>query len=88
VAGKTGTSRKLVRNPATGRMSYGDVFCASFAGFVPARNPRMVMVISFDRVSGPRHGGGNVAAPVFRRTMSRVLQTLNIPPDFPEKLDK
>ena len=88
VAGKTGTSRRLVKDPVTGKWGYGNVFCASFAGFVPARNPRFVMIISFDRVTGPRHGGGNVAAPVFRRTMSKVLRVMNVPPDFPEKLER
>ena len=88
VAGKTGTSQKLVKDPATGKWGYGNVYCASFAGFVPARNPRLVMIISFDRVTGPRHGGGNVAAPVFKRTMSKVLRALNVPPDFPEKLER
>ena len=88
VAGKTGTSQKLTRDPATGKRYYGTEYCATFAGFVPARNPRLVMVITFDRVSGARHGGGNVAAPVFGRTMRRVLQVLNIPPDFPDKLEK
>ncbi len=88
VAGKTGTSQKLSRDPATGRMHYGSEYCATFAGFVPARNPRFVMVVTFDRVSGARHGGGNVAAPVFGRTAARILQVLNVPPDFPDKLDK
>ncbi len=88
VAGKTGTSRKLSRDPVSGKLRYGNEYCATFAGFVPARNPRLVMVITFDRVSGARHGGGNVAAPVFGRTAERVLQFLNVPPDFPEKLEK
>jgi cell division protein FtsI (penicillin-binding protein 3) len=69
-------------------MRYGSEYCATFAGFVPARNPRLVMIVTFDRVSGARHGGGNVAAPVFGRTMARVLQTLNIAPDFPDQLGK
>ena len=88
VAGKTGTAQKLSKDPVTGRWGYGTKYCASFAGFVPARNPELVMVISFDRVSGKLHGGGNVAAPVFSRVMSRVLQILNVRPDFPEKLEK
>lgn len=83
VAGKTGTSKKLVN----GRYSE-KYYCASFAGFVPARNPQFVMVITVDGVSGPRHGGSNVAAPVFHKTMSRVLQLMNVPPDFPDELDK
>lgn len=88
VAGKTGTSQKLVWDPVRRKNYYGNSYRATFCGFVPARHPALVMVITFDGVSGARHGGGNVAAPVFKRTMSRVLRTLNIPPDFPEKLEK
>jgi cell division protein FtsI/penicillin-binding protein 2 len=88
VAGKTGTSQKLVWDPVTRKNVYGRSYRATFCGFVPARRPELVMVITFDGLDGGRaHGGGNVAAPVFQRTMSRVLQLLNVPPDFPEKLE-
>lgn len=86
VAGKTGTSQKLKWNPDLRKMQYGNSYRATFCGFVPARHPEFVMVITFDGVSGARHGGGNVAAPVFKRTMSRVLRQLNVRPDFPEQL--
>ncbi|MBQ4329631.1 MAG: penicillin-binding protein 2 [Lentisphaeria bacterium] len=88
VAGKTGTAQKLVFDPVAKKRRYGNKYCASFCGFVPARNPALVMVISFDGVTGAVHGGGGVAAPVFKKTLSRVLRLLNVPPDFPEKLEK
>ena len=87
VAGKTGTAMKLITDPVTGRKRYGNKYCASFCGFVPARNPALVMVVSVDGVSGALHGGGAVAAPVFQKTLSRVLRQSNVPPDFPEKLE-
>lgn len=87
VAGKTGTAMKLITDPVTGKKRYGNKYCASFCGFVPARNPALVMVVSVDGISGALHGGGAVAAPVFRKTLSRVLRQLNVPPDFPEKLE-
>lgn len=81
VAGKTGTSRKYV--PGKG-YSAGEYF-ASFIGFVPAYNPRLVMLVTFDNPRGGSYGG-TVAGPVFSNTASRILKYWNVPPDFiPEK---
>ena len=88
VAGKTGTSQKISWDPVTRKPFYGNSYRATFCGFVPARRAELVMVITFDGVSGANHGGGNVAAPVFQRTMSRVLQLLNVQPDDPEALSR
>ncbi|MBR7121824.1 MAG: penicillin-binding protein 2 [Lentisphaeria bacterium] len=83
VAGKTGTAQ-IVQN---GRFS--DWYRASFCGFVPARNPRVLMAITIEGLPYSKpHGGGNVAAPVFQRVMSRVLRYLNVPPDYPEQLNR
>lgn len=87
VAGKTGTSRKIipaVRDPVTNKIirkshyAEGQYF-TSFAGFVPAHAPRLVMVITVDNPK-KGSGGGVVAAPVFRSTMERILRYLNIQP--------
>ena len=78
VAGKTGTSRKYV--PGKG-YSAGAYF-GSFVGFVPARNPRMVMVVTMDNPRGASYGGV-VSAPVFRATAERVLRYWNVPPEEP-----
>lgn len=87
VAGKTGTSRKnipAVRDPVTKKIirkshyAEGQYF-TSFAGFVPAHAPRLVMVITVDNPK-KGSGGGVVAAPVFRSTMERVLRYLNVQP--------
>ncbi len=77
VAGKTGTSRKYV--PGKGYAS-GQYF-ASFVGFVPARNPRLVMLVTFDNPRGASYGG-TVAGPVFSNAASRILKYWNVPPDF------
>jgi cell division protein FtsI/penicillin-binding protein 2 len=90
VAGKTGTSRKnieAVRDPVTKkiiRKSHYSLteYYASFAGFVPAHEPRLVMVVTVDRPRGSMYGG-TAAAPVFRRTMERTLRYLNIQPTEP-----
>jgi cell division protein FtsI (penicillin-binding protein 3) len=76
VAGKTGTAHKLIGG------SYGEnAYIASFAGFAPATQPRLVMVIMVDQPGGNAHFGGQVAAPVFSRVMSGAMRLLNIPPD-------
>lgn len=78
VAGKTGTAHKL------GSGGYADdEYIASFAGFAPASDPRLVMVVMIDNPSRGGHFGGDVAAPVFSRVMDGALRLLNIAPDAP-----
>lgn len=59
VAGKTGTAQK----PEAGGYSSTN-YVASFAGFMPAEDPAVSMVIVVDEPRG-HTGGGRVAAPVF-----------------------
>ena len=71
VAGKTGTARKLV----DGR--YVRRYMASFVGFLPASDPRVVIVVSIDE---PRTVyGGVAAAPVFSEIARHVIQRLGDP---------
>ncbi len=80
VAGKTGTAQKF--DPATG--TYSDTkHVASFAGYAPARNPKISAIVVIDEPQGP-DGGGEVAAPVFKRIMEQILRYESITPDFPE----
>ena len=76
VAGKTGTAAKPDPQAATRRRKY----VASFVGFVPASEPRLVILVSVDEPQGAIWGGV-VAAPAFRRSRSFALQYLEIPPD-------
>lgn len=76
VAGKTGTVHKIVN----GRYASNRYF-SLFAGMVPASNPRLAMVIIIDEPKSGAYYGGAVAAPVFGKTMGRVLRILNITPD-------
>lgn len=82
VAGKTGTSRKFVN----GAYSFREYF-ASFVGFVPAHDPKLVMVVTADNPKGASYGG-TVSGPIFAKTAERVLKLLNVPPDHPEDADK
>ncbi|MDH4133785.1 MAG: penicillin-binding transpeptidase domain-containing protein, partial [Gammaproteobacteria bacterium] len=76
VGGKTGTAHKLVNG------EYSDNrYIASFAGFAPASDPRLVMVVTVDEPAGGIYFGGQVAAPVFSRVMVDTLRLLNISPD-------
>ena len=79
VAGKTGTSRKYIEGVGYSHTKY----YASFAGFVPARSPKIVMVVATDSPKGSTYGG-IVSAPVFAKTAERVLKLLNVPPDHPD----
>jgi cell division protein FtsI (penicillin-binding protein 3) len=75
VAGKTGTTQKF--DPSIGGYS-STVHTSSFAGFVPADNPALSMIVVIDEPKGP-YSGGEVAAPVFREIASLVLRHLRIP---------
>lgn len=79
VAGKTGTVHKLGDNGYAERD-----YLAFFAGFAPASNPRLVMLVMIDEPTRGGYFGGEIAAPVFSRVMSGTLRLLNIPPDAPE----
>ncbi len=81
VAGKTGTAHIA---DATGYHRHE--YVASFAGFAPATDPRLVAVVVIRDPT--RHGyyGAQCAAPVFREVMTGALRILNIPPDNPETL--
>ena len=81
VAGKTGTSRKYV----VGKGYAAGAYFGSFVGFVPARNPRLVMVVTMDNPRGASYGGV-VSAPVFRSVAERVLRYWNVPPEEPSEV--
>ena len=74
IAGKSGTS-DVVEN---GKYIEGEAI-ASFAGFAPADDPRVVILVKIDRPQGEIFGG-IVAAPVFSRLMSQILPYLGVPP--------
>ncbi|MDA8361227.1 MAG: penicillin-binding protein 2 [Gammaproteobacteria bacterium] len=81
VAGKTGTA-----HIADADGYHRHQYVASFAGFAPATDPRLVAVVVIRDPT--RHGyyGAQCAAPVFREVMTGALRLLNIPPDNPETL--
>lgn len=72
VAGKTGTSEKIGIEGA---------YIASFAGFAPADNPQISILIAIDEPVG-EHGGAKVAAPIAGILLEKVLTYLNIEPQY------
>jgi len=79
VAGKTGTAHKLEGGV------YADRYVASFVGFAPASNPRLIVAVMIDEPSAGRYYGGEVAAPVFAQVMEGSLRTMGVAPDMPLK---
>ena len=76
VAGKTGTAEKVI--PGVGYSPTARM--ASFIGFLPAREPRLVGFVMLDHPRTQTHGG-QVAAPVFSAIMKKALLYLGVAPD-------
>ncbi len=74
VAGKTGTANRI--DPNTGKY-FG--YVASFVGFAPADNPKLVVLVTLDDPKTSIYGG-DTAAPVFSQIMSFALTSLRVPP--------
>ena len=75
-AGKTGTAQKV--SPNGGYMK--GKYVASFVGFAPADNPKVVVLVVLDEPVG-RYYGGEVAAPVFADVLRAALGRLGVRPD-------
>ena len=81
IAGKTGTSHKLV----DGRYAPND-YNASFVGFIPSRNPRVAIIVVLDSPHGGLYTGGPVSGPIFQKIAQAALRhfgiapTINAPP--------
>ena len=75
VAGKTGTAHKL----ENGR--YANKYVASFVGFAPVSDPRIIIAVMVDEPSAGKYYGGLVAAPVFSRIGGESLRALRVMPD-------
>ena len=67
VAGKTGTTQKLVNGEYS-----SSSHISSFVGYFPADNPEIIITIIID---DPKNGfyGGKVAAPIFQRIATRIM---------------
>jgi cell division protein FtsI (penicillin-binding protein 3) len=81
-AGKTGTAQiydyKL--------RQYTHTYNASFMGFAPVTNPRIVIVVTINGTEGTAGYGGPTSAPVFREVAAAGLRVMDVPKDLPEML--
>ena len=78
VAGKTGTAHKLENG------AYApDKYMASFVGFAPASEPRLIIAVMIDEPSAGQHYGGTAAAPAFAQVMQGALRLMAVPHDAP-----
>ena len=77
VAGKTGTSHKVRKGGGYAEKNYR----AIFAGYAPAHEPRIAMVVVVDDPKGSDYYGGLVAAPPFSKIADWSLKMLGVLPD-------
>lgn len=75
VAGKTSTAQW-----ESDRSRY----TASFVGFAPAGDPRLLALVVADRPRGKSHYGGTVAAPAVAYVLEKSLSYQRVPKDRPE----
>jgi len=73
VAGKTGTAQV----PGPGGYQAGK-YVSSFAGFAPADNPRIAVLVMVAEPQG-QYYGGEVAAPAFSDVVGETLRYLGVP---------
>jgi membrane peptidoglycan carboxypeptidase len=67
IAGKTGTSRKFI----DGRYEAG-AYTASFVGYFPADNPKVVCLVMIDHPRVGGYTGGLVSAPIFKEIARKI----------------
>ena len=81
IAAKTGTSYQ----PLGGGKGYGTAatrhYAASFAGFFPATNPEISIMVMIDDPEYGNHFGAEAAGPVFDRLAKESMRRYGIAPD-------
>jgi cell division protein FtsI (penicillin-binding protein 3) len=78
VAGKSGTARKN----SVGSKGYREnAYRSLFAGFAPAQDPRIALVVVIDEPGKGAYYGGLISAPVFSKVMAGSLRLMNVAPD-------
>lgn len=76
VAGKTGTSEK--------RDMEGNEVVSSFAGFAPADDPQVAILVLLDQPQCAVRFGSSTAAPAAQKILSEVLPYLGVEPKYTE----
>ncbi len=77
IGGKTGTAQKIRPNGA----GYMDGhYIASFCGFAPIDDPKIVVLVILDDPTGGNFYGGQIAAPVAGAIFAQIFHYLHIEP--------
>ncbi|HTW65291.1 MAG TPA: penicillin-binding protein [Bryobacteraceae bacterium] len=79
-AGKTGTAQIYDYR----LHEYTHTYNASFMGFAPVTNPRIVVIATINGTEGTFGYGGPSSGPVFREVASAGLRVMDVPKDLPE----
>ncbi|WP_031498626.1 penicillin-binding protein [Bryobacter aggregatus] len=79
VGGKTGSAQIY----DVKAKQYSHKYHATFMGFTPVNDPRLVTIITLD---GSTKYGGAVSAPVFSEATNAALRILNVPRDLPDDI--
>ncbi|MEG2774641.1 MAG: penicillin-binding transpeptidase domain-containing protein [Acetivibrio sp.] len=75
IGGKTATSEKLPRS--------SNCYIASFLGFAPAENPKLMALVLIDEPTGIYYGG-TIAAPVVGELFENILPFIGVKPEYKE----
>jgi cell division protein FtsI (penicillin-binding protein 3) len=84
LAGKTGTAQIF----DFAHHVYTHRYNASFLGFAPSANPRLVVVVTISGTTGEAGFGASAAGPVFENVMSTAMRRLSVPRDVPEEVEE
>ncbi len=84
IAGKTGTAQ--IYDYA--HHVYTHKYNASFLGFAPYTNPRVVIIVTISGTTGVAGFGGAAAGPVFETAIATALRHEGIPRDVPEDIEE
>jgi cell division protein FtsI (penicillin-binding protein 3) len=76
-AGKTGTAQKYSKVHGYNSRQYH----ASFVGFAPVDNPRVIVAVTIDNPKKNSYYGSAVTAPIFAEITNPILHLLNVTPD-------
>ena len=76
VAGKTGTAQKVING------AYSNRYYASFVGFVPAENPKFVLLVTCDDPTVGSRYGGSASGPTFKAIAERTLKYMHVQPQL------
>lgn len=78
VAGKTGTAHKVTN----GRYDMNK-YSATFCGFVPAKDPKFVLLVTCEEPQGVARHGGSASGPTFGYIAQRTLEFMGVAPEIP-----